>query len=133
MNIFLTRFSSGAVILAIIAVGIFSPIHKTEAATIGSAFGGLATFTLPCTCSGNLAIWFAPLWLGNVPAVGSLVYSPASSVLYQGYLIGVPGAWHLGAYTPSVQACYVVVPGGCVLVPTIGVIQYTGTSVPGKY
>ena len=132
MKKILLKLRTAVIVSVIITGGMFSISLKAEAAPTGLPFGGLVTSVIPCTCSANLAIWFAPLWLGNVPVIGSLVYQPSSTFLYPGYLIGVPGAWHLGEYSPGVPACYVIVPGGCVLIPTYGVIQYTGTSVPGK-
>ncbi len=107
--------------------------QKNVEANTALPFGGLVTFTLPCTCSGALWIWFTPLWLGNIPGSGPLVYVPYSSLLYQGYMIGVPGAWHLGEYAPGVQACFQVTPVGCIPQPAIGVITQTGTSVPGLW
>ncbi len=108
------------------------PIRNAKAADTGLAFGGLASFTVTCTCSESVtAIWFTPLWLGNIPFTGFLTYQPLAIVLYPGYMIGVPGAWHLGTYTPAVQACYMTVPDACIVLPSYGVIQSTGTSVPG--
>jgi len=128
-----TFFSNLAIVgasLLVIASVIFSPIKKAEAAS-GLAFGGLVSFVTICTCSAAEAIWFTPLWLGNVPVTGYMVYQPATTFLYPGYMIGVPGAWHLGTYTPAVQACYMTVPDACIVLPSYGVIQSTGTSVPG--
>jgi len=133
MKKILIKFSCAVVVVAIATVGVFSNPRKVDAVPTGLPFGGLATITLPCTCSFSLAIWFTPLWLGNAPVTGILVYQPASTFLYPGYLIGVPGAWHLGAYSPGVQACFIVTPVGCILIPSYGLIQYTGTSVPGPY
>lgn len=100
-------------------------------------FGGLVSYSLPCTCpssTGNLWIYFTPLFLGsNIPATGSLVYVPTSSKLYAWYSIGTPTAWHLGSYTPGVQACYMVAPPpatGCIIFPSAGVINSVGTSKP---
>jgi len=133
MKKILIKFSCAVVVLAIITVGTLSGPLKAEAVPTSLSFGGLVSYSTLCTCSANVAIWFTPLWLGNAPITGFLVYNPSSTFLYPGYLIGAPGAWHLGAYTPGVQACFMIVPGGCVLVPTYGVIQFTGTSVPAPY
>jgi hypothetical protein len=128
MKKILLKLSSALIMLAIVVVGTLSAPQKVKAESVNQPFGGMVTFTLPCTCSANLAIWFTPLWLGNKPFTGFLVYNPASTVLYANYKIGTPTAWHLGLYIPKVQACYVIVPGGCVLVPSYGTMLYTGTS-----
>jgi hypothetical protein len=114
-------------------VGVLYTFSPTQAhAQTSLPFGGLVTFTIPCTCSLSLSIGFAPLWLGSTPSVGLLTYVPGATLLHQGYLIGVPSAWHLGQYTPAVQACFVLTPVGCVPIPNVGTISRTGTSVPGR-
>ena len=96
-------------------------------------FGGL----VPCTCpssAGNLWIYFTPLFLGSgTPVTGSLVYIPAKTRLYSWYAIGTPTTWHLGTFTPGIQACFMVAPPpatGCVPFPAAGVINEVGTSKP---
>lgn len=98
-------------------------------------FGGLVSYTIPCTCPssiGSLWIWFTPLFLGShVPITGPLVYVPYVSQLYAWFMIGVPGAWHLGSYVPGVQACWMLIPPpgvGCFPLPVAGVITQVGTS-----
>lgn len=109
-------------------VGLSLPISSAHAQ--GLPFGGLVSFTLPCTCSGNLAIWFTPLYLGGpVPVTGFLAYSPFSTIPYSHYKFGVPFTWHLGSYLPGVQACLMIVPKkGCVPFPVFGLINKVGTS-----
>lgn len=101
------------------------------------SFGGLVSYTIPCTCPGsigNLWIYFTPLFLGSeIPLTGPLVYIPYSSKLYAWYSIGVPTSWHLGSYTPGVQACFMLLPPpatGCFPLISAGVINYVGTSKP---
>lgn len=107
---------------------------RSSAQVPGLPFGGLVSFSLPCTCSGGLWVWFTPLYLGG-PAVlsGPLVYSPFSTMLYAFYMIGVPGTWHLGSYVPGAQACWIIAPPpavGCVPLPSVGVMTKVGTSRP---
>lgn len=92
-------------------------------------FGGLVSYSKPCTCSGTLWIWFTPLYLGGpVVITGPVVYSPYSTVLYGYYNIGVPGTWHLGDYVPGVQACWMYAGTGCVTVPSVGLMNKVGTN-----
>lgn len=94
-------------------------------------FGGLATVTVPCPCSGTFSIWFTPLYLGGpVVLTGPMVYSPYSTIPYAYYFIGVPGIWHIGSYLPGVQACWFPSPVGCVPVPAIGLMTKVGTNKP---
>lgn len=129
MNILARKFVNIALLIAVLFV--FMP--RSAGAQVAGQFGGLASFVIPCTCSLSISIGFTPLWLGNIPTVGLLSYTPGASILHQGYLIGVPGAWHLGQYAPGAQACFVVTPVGCVPIPNIGAITRTGTSVPGPF
>jgi len=118
------------IVSLILIVGVSLPISSTQAASLplGLNFGGLVSLPLPCTCSGNLWIFFAPLWLGNVPSAGPLVYTPGLTILYQNFKIGVPGAWHLGGYLPIPSACRFYVLYTCIPFPAYGLINYTGTS-----
>ncbi|KKW15829.1 MAG: hypothetical protein UY54_C0003G0005 [Parcubacteria group bacterium GW2011_GWA2_50_10b] len=95
----------------------------------GLPFGGLATFSIPCTCSATLAVWFTPLYLGGpIVITGPIVYSPYSTIPYAYYMTGVPGVWHLGSYLPGVQACWMYAVAGCFPFPTIGLMTKVGTS-----
>ncbi len=98
-------------------------------------FGGLVSYTIPCTCPGsigNLWIWFTPLYNGSFfPIGGPLVYIPMTTTLYSWYEIGVAGSWHLGSYMPGVQACWMLMPPpapGCFAFPSLGVMTQVGTS-----
>lgn len=97
------------------------------------SFGGWVAYTIPCTCSFSLWVFFTPLYLRGLPApiVGPLVYTPGISTLYPYYLIGVPTTWELGDYVPGVQACLIGVPPACVILPSIGLMSRVGTSAPG--
>jgi hypothetical protein len=108
---------------------------KSSALSLELPFGGLVTYSVPCTCSpGNLWVWFTPLYLGSgIPVTGSVTYSPYRTLLYPYFLIGMPGRWHLGAYTPGVQACWMVAPPpapGCVPLPSAGLMTKVGTNKP---
>ena len=93
------------------------------------AFAGVASFSIPCTCSGTLAIWFAPLYLGGpILITGPVTYSPYSTLPFADFMIGVPTAWHLGSFLPGVQACWIYVGVSCVPFPTIGLMTKVGTN-----
>lgn len=127
-----------ALVLSVVAVFLLYP-PEIHAGSLPSTlpFGGLVSYTLPCTCpssAGNLWIWFTPLYFGApAPAAGPLVYVPGASQLFAWYMIGTPGAWHLGSYTPGVQACLMIIPPpgtGCFPWPSLGTITQVGTSKP---
>lgn len=113
-------------VILFLAFGVFVPT-KTNAAVL-MPFGGLASFSVPCLCSGTLQVWFAPLYVAGTPIVGSIDYSPFSTILYANFLIGVPGVWHLGNYVPGVPACWQPVLVGCAPVPSFGIMTQVGTS-----
>lgn len=127
------------VVVVIVFAGILLPQSVRADPIPGTLpFGGLVSYTLPCTCPGsigNLWIWFVPFFLGShIPVTGPLVYAPYVSQLYAWYMIGVPTTWHLGSYLPGVQACWMLVPPpgtGCIPWPAAGVITQVGTSKPG--
>lgn len=115
---------SSAVLLAFLLLG---PIPSAKA---GSPYGGLAIFTIPCTCSGNLWIYFSPLYLSSsIPISGALEYSPSITHLYEYYNIGTPGSWHLGDYTKS-SACYIYDGDSCFLLPSSGLMTKAGIGLP---
>ena len=106
--------------------------NSTNALPTPLPFGGLASFSVPCTCSGNLWIWFTPLYLGGpINITGPMIYSPYSSILYAYFMIGIPGIWHLGSYIPGVQSCWMAVPTvppACIPLPAAGQIFQVGTN-----
>lgn len=101
----------------------------TPALAIGTSFGGMIDFIVPCSCSGGFAVYFTPLYLNSpVPITGALYYSSFSSLLYSWYNPITPTVWNLGKFTPGVQECLIPVPDGCMVFPTLGSIIYEGTS-----
>ena len=91
-------------------------------------FGALEVNIFPCTCSGQLLHFFAPLFLGPVPTAGALTYPWGAPTAF---LFGIlhPGAWALGLYIPGVQACWVWASDVCFPLASLGAISpFTGTS-----
>jgi hypothetical protein len=86
---------------------------------------------IPCTCSGTVWSFFAPLYLTAVPIAGAMVYSPASTIPYPYGFQTIPAASHVGAYIPGVQACWIYVGFSCVMLPSVGLMLYVGTGIPG--
>lgn len=96
-------------------------------------FGGWPDITpIPCTCTpGHLWSWFGPLYLSVIPVTGPMVYVPEATVPFADYLITVPGTPHIGSYIPGVQACWMYAIAGCFPLPSIGVMGFAGTGLPG--
>lgn len=119
------------VILLMSPVGVFAFSLGAGGMVPGLPFGGLVSFTSYCTCSTNLWIWFTPLYPSPpLPKTGALVYQPGYTTLYGNFAIGIPGTWHLGSYTPGVQVCYYYVGKSCVVMPSYGLMNKTGTGLP---
>lgn len=98
---------------------------------VGLPFGGRVVFALPCTCSANLWVYFAPLSPSPpLPPTGALVYSPYLTRLYSYFAIGTPASWELGDYVPGVQACFQYVGTSCVPIPAYGLMGKVGTGLP---
>lgn len=131
MFIVYNKNMKAALLSVLLSLALFFPIFHAKAAI--PPFGGLSTFSVPCTCSGNIAVWFTPLFLGG-PAVvtGFITYSPYATFQYSNYMAGVPSVWHLGSYLPGVQACYVYVGVACVPFPTLGLMSQVGTGLPSN-
>jgi hypothetical protein len=112
---------------------LLTPIYAGAVST-GVPFGGYVTSYIPCTCSTGAAVIYGPFFTGApTPATGSLWLNPAS-LLYMFFVPGLPTSWDLGSYTPGVGGCWIIAPNPtdpCVPVPTLGSIQYMGTSITG--
>lgn len=119
-------------LLLILPIGVFAFTPGPGAFVPGLPFGGLVLFTLPCSCSANLWIWFAPLHLPPKTIVGPLIYQPVYTGLYGDFAIGIPGTWHLGSYIPVVGngVCWQYVGTACVVMPNLGLINKVGTGLP---
>lgn len=116
------------ILLLVVSCWLFVPT-ATQAQTGLLPFGGIVSFTLPCTCSGTLWIWFTPLYLGGpVVLSGPMIYSPFSTILYANFSIGVPGKWHLGDYVPAIPACFIIAGPTCVPLPAVGLMSKVGTN-----
>jgi hypothetical protein len=96
-------------------------------------FGGWPDITpIPCTCSIGLWSWFGPLYItGSIPLTGPLVYLPYSTLPLANYLITAPATPHLGSYIPGVQACWMYAVAGCFPLPSLGLMGFVGTGLPG--
>lgn len=95
-------------------------------------FSGYSVFTLPCTCSVSLWGIFAPLWLTSVtPIVAPMVYAPWATFPFPYFLFTVPLTPHIGAFIPAVQACWEYAVFFCFPLPSIGLMAFAGTGVPG--
>ncbi len=115
----------------IMLILILSP--SVSSAAIGVSFGGLTNVVIPCTCSGGAIISYFPFYNNTkIPTVGTLYYQFPVSFLFRNYNPITPLTFHLGVYTPGIQAaCLTGVPPFCVpvTIPVLGMIQYMGTSL----
>ncbi|MDO8589876.1 MAG: hypothetical protein Q7R69_01215 [bacterium] len=116
-------------VISLTLVGLFLPTSPAKAQGL-LPFGGVVSFEMECTCTvGFMWIWFSPLYLGGpVVITGPMVYSPYSTILYGYYEIGVSGTWHLGDYTPGVQACWMILEEECIVWPSFGLMGKVGTN-----
>lgn len=120
------------VILLMSPIGAFAFSLGAGGMVPGLPFGGLVIFTLPCSCSANLWVFFAPLHIVGKTIAGPLIYQPGYTTLYGNFAIGVPSTWHLGSYTPLVGngVCWQYVGTACVVMKNYGLMNKTGTSLP---
>ncbi len=133
--------------------GIFATVFLAfpivSQAFLSLPFGGRVTSFIPCTCPPfGLVIQYQPLFLGkSFPIFGQLYYH-LSTRLYMWFapfgpvLPGTPNTWNLGKYTPGDAAeCRQPDPAQLVTpdvdpcepgipVPTLGTIDYMGSSLP---
>ncbi len=121
------RYTPLTLILGLIFV--FSPPLTARAQ--GLPFGGYSVYAdyFTCSCSGNINIWFAPLYLGGpIALAGPITYSPYATILYANFLVFSPGTWQLGTYLPGVPACWMPIGVGCVPFFSYGLMTKVGTS-----
>jgi len=122
-----------ALILIVSSVLFTSP--ATALAKVGLNFGGYVVASMPCICSINWWITYAPFYPLPAPKVAALVYTQFASIpyAYQTSLIPVPlpTSWQMGKYIPGPQTCLTGLPPICAIVPSLGVISQVGASFPG--
>lgn len=120
------------ILIPLVLILLFSPVSRVGAqlSTGVLPFGGMVSFKMTCDCSAGIQwIWFTPLYLGGpVVITGPVAYSPYSTTLYPWYLIGQIRLWHLGDYTPGVQACWIITGNSCSTLPAIGLMGKVGTN-----
>lgn len=91
-------------------------------------FGGQITVMMPCTCSApNFWLYLVPFHPISPFVGGPLVYKPGITRLYDNYTVLI-SSWLLGKYRPGMQSCQMTVGVGCVILPSFGDIEFTGTS-----
>lgn len=118
------RIITGLVLVAVFFGSFF--FNRPPEAHAQMPFGGFVSWVLPCTCSANFWMMMTPFFM-PAPSAGALVYQPGATLVYSKYTIPVPGVWLLGDYIPGVQACWIVIPFGCMVIPSYGVIRQVGT------
>lgn len=102
--------------------GLFSKyrVSKAEAAV---PFGGMVSFTMPCTCDAGLAITVGPPVGGQFYASYGFMASPLLFPFKQLHI----GAWVLGVFTPA-PSCFMFI--GLACTPTAGqIMTIAGTSI----
>jgi hypothetical protein len=127
---FIYKLSGYVVLISFLSMFIF-PTRSHALIPPMVQFGGLANFTIPCTCSANLWVYFTPLYLSAVPMTGPLVYTPYATLPFEYFLSGLPGVWHLGSFIPGVQTCWFYIGIACIPIPSLGMMSMVGTSLPG--
>lgn len=115
--------------LSFLCLIMFSP--QMAFAAVGTPFGGLEIFELPCTCDAGALNWhlFLPVWiLAAGPEVGAFAAPPTPLTFPSFYL--KPSSWALGFFEPGAgSACYIGVEPYCIPLLNEGLIlPITGTS-----
>lgn len=113
--------------LMLAAVLFTIPLSTRAQSALG--FGGFVGYTFPCTCSANFWLEMSPFYGPSPSPVGALVYTPGTTIVYAHGMIPAIGVWLLGDYIPGVQACYITIPYGCMVIPSLGVMRQVGTSM----
>lgn len=112
------------ILIPVVVGGLF--FNHPSSAQAQMPFGGFVSWVMPCTCSANFWMMMTPFY-SPVPSAGALVYQPGATIVYANYVIPSPGVWLLGDYVPGVQACYIIIPFGCMVIPSNGVMRQVGT------
>jgi hypothetical protein len=110
-------------------MAVLLPAFSAKAQTL-LPFGGLVSVSIDCDCSGTVKwIWFTPLYLGGpLTLSGPMAYSSSPPSIYAQQNVGTIGKWHVGDYTPGVQACWIVAGNSCISLPVYGLIVKVGTN-----
>lgn len=125
------RYIATALLASFFVVTMVSPVKVQAAVPPLLHFGGWATAWVPCTCSAAVWSWMAPLYLAPIPVTGPLVYAPYATLPLANFLVTVPATPHEGTYIPGVQACWMYAGFFCFVLPSIGLMAYVGTGLPG--
>lgn len=134
-------FFLGIIFFVVAVVAYFGVKVNSSRAALG--FGGNVTSVSVCTCSDSLYITVGPPVGGAyVFTLGSILYAYynlfGSAGFWDGNMVfptwhPLPtGPWVLGSYTPELpgaEACWVVIPYGCLPIPSNGTINEVGTSM----
>lgn len=123
------NFLALSVSVILLVASFFAGFSVTKSqAVVPLGFGGQVVTWLPCTCSGSLWIFYAPLKVPSSFPGGPLNYAPYSTLTYSFYNMVTPGVWHLGTYMPGVQGCWIEAGFTCVPLPVLGQEIMVGTS-----
>jgi len=119
-------------------VSVFVPLfHFAQAQSPLLAYGGEVRVVIPCTCTFNWWVFYAPLYPAPAPFpfVGALVITPGVTfpLAYPWFIlpVPVPTTWQLGQYIPGAGICFIGVPPFCVPLPNWGHVMKAGASFPG--
>lgn len=115
------------------------PTSVSAISLSGSAYGGLVTAALYCTCSNNWLVTYSILYplLTAGASTHTLIYQPGSTIAYgyqQFVTTPTPTTWQLGFYAPGAVECLMTAPNPddpCLILPASGRIISTGASFPG--
>lgn len=109
------------------------PLHTAHAQF--PPFGGHVRFIIPCTCTFNWWVFYAPLYPLPLPFAGPLVITPGITFpyAYQWFVlpVPVPTTWELGQYLPGAGICFIGVPPFCFPLFGLGHVMKAGASFPG--
>ena len=97
-----------------------------QTASSETPYGGMRSYTLTCTCSGNSLLYIMDYRTNNIL---SLIYQPGASILYSYY--NTYGTYLLGSYSAAGSSCQIYVGEDCTEISNEGQMGSqpgTGTS-----
>lgn len=117
--------------MAVSLMIIFFPGHDYLSALAQTAsseipYGGMRSYTLTCTCSGNSLLYIMDY---RTNSILTLIYQAGASILYSNY--NIYGTYLLGTYSSTANSCKVYVGEDCVDISSEGQMGSqpgTGTS-----